>query len=211
EVKEDQKAVLNHLLNKSSLPVFNGELEIIDGEIQNELTIIHARSIAENIKVLIDDEPFSGKVKIKEGRVENGEASVVFFGKSLMHSAPLTAKAFTRSFFGEWGKYIVSIGLLLFAFSTAISWSYYGDRSVTFLFGAKYVVYYRLLYVVGFFFAGFTDTTIIWNLSLLTVVFMAIPNLFGILLLRKDVRSTIKNYWITFKKENPDVKIPEKL
>ena len=153
EVKEDQKAVLNHLLNESSLPVFNGELEVIDGIIQNELTIVHARSIAEDIKVLFDDNPFSGKVKIKDGRVENGEASVVFFGKSLMHSAPLTAKAFTRSFFGEWGKYIVSIGLLLFAFSTAISWSYYGDRSVTFLFGARYVIYYRLLYVIGFFFA----------------------------------------------------------
>ncbi|MBU8891248.1 MAG: sodium:alanine symporter family protein [Bacteroidales bacterium] len=211
EVKEDQKAILNHLSNESSLPLFNGELEINNGEIQNELTILHARSIAEDIKVLYDDKPFSGKINISNGRVKNGEVDVVFTGKSLMHSAPLTAKAFTRSFFGEWGKYIVSIGLLLFAFSTAISWSYYGDRSVTFLFGAKYVIYYRLLYVVGFFFAGFTDTTIIWNLSLLTVVFMAIPNLFGILLLHREVRSTIKNYWVTFKKENPDVKIPEKV
>lgn len=211
EVKEDQKAILNHLLYKNSLPVFNGELEIIDGEIQNELTIIHARSIAEDIKVYLDDELYSGVVEVEDGKILNGENYIVFQGVSLIHSAPLTAKAFTRSFLGDWGKYIVSIGLLLFAFSTAISWSYYGGRSVTFLFGSKYVVYYRLLYVVGFFFAGFMDTTIIWNLSLLTVVFMAIPNLFGILLLRKDVKSTIKNYWVTFKDENPDVKIPEKL
>ncbi len=211
EVKEDQKAIFNHLVNESLLPVFNGDLEIIDGEIQNELTIIHARSIAEDIKVLLDDKPFSGKINIADGKVENGEANVIFTGKSLMHSAPLTAKAFTRSFFGDWGKYIVSIGLLLFAFSTAISWSYYGDRSVTFLFGSKYVIFYRFLYVVGFFFAGFTDTTIIWNLSLLTVVFMAIPNLFGILLLRREVKSTIKSYWVDFKSEHPDVKIPEKV
>ncbi|MCK5170793.1 MAG: sodium:alanine symporter family protein, partial [Bacteroidales bacterium] len=66
-------------------------------------------------------------------------------------------------------------------------------------------------YVVGFFFAGFTDTTIIWNLSLLTVVFMAIPNLFGILLLRREVKSTIKSYWVGFKSEHPEVKIPEKV
>ncbi|MBI9053954.1 MAG: sodium:alanine symporter family protein [Bacteroidales bacterium] len=211
EVKEDQKAILNHLLNESFLPVFTGDLKVIDGEIQNELTIIHARSIAENIKVYLNGELYSGAVNVADGRIADGENNVSFQGESLIHSAPLTAKAFTRSFFGEWGKYIVSIGLLLFAFSTAISWSYYGDRSVTFLFGAKYVVYYRLLYVVGFFFAGFTDTTIIWNLSLLTVVFMAIPNLLGILLLRKEVRSTIRNYWVTFKKENPDVKIPEKV
>ncbi len=211
DIKEDQKAISNHLLNESLLPLFSGELEIVEGEIQNELTIIHARSIAENIKVYDEEELYSGNVTVEDGKIENGEDDVIFQGESLLHSAPLTAKAFTRSFFGEWGKYIVSIGLLLFAFSTAISWSYYGDRSVTFLFGAKYVVYYRLLYVIGFFFAGFTDTTIIWNLSLLTVVFMAIPNLFGLLLLHREVRSTIRNYWVTFKSENPDVKIPEKV
>jgi AGCS family alanine or glycine:cation symporter len=211
ELEEDQKAIFNHLINRDLLPVFNGELEVVDGKIQNELTIIHARSIAEDIIILYDEKPYSGNVNITEGKLVNGDSDIVFTGKSLMHSAPLTAKAFTRSFFGEWGKYIVSIGLLLFAFSTAISWSYYGDRSVTFLFGSKYVVYYRILYVVGFFFAGFTDTTIIWNLSLLTVVFMAIPNLLGLLLLKKDVKSTIRSYWVKFKSENPDVKIPEKL
>jgi AGCS family alanine or glycine:cation symporter len=211
EVKEDQKEILNHLLDYNALPLFSGELEVVNGDIQNDLTIIHARSVAENIKVFLNDDLYSGTVEVTDGRISDGENNVVFQGKSLIHSAPLTAKAFTRSFFGDWGKYIVSIGLLLFAFSTAISWSYYGDRSVTFLFGAKYVVFYRMLYVVGFFFAGFTDTTIIWNLSLLTVVFMAIPNLLGILLLRKEVKSTIRNYWVTFKKENPDIKIPEKV
>ncbi len=211
EVKDDQQAIFKHLTNESLLPVFNGELEVVDGKIQNKLTVVHARSIAEDIKILSDDKPYSGKIKITDGKVENGTANVIFTGKSLIHSAPLTAVAFTRSFFGEWGKYIVSIGLLLFAFSTAISWSYYGDRSVTFLFGAKYVFIYRILYVVGFFFAGFTDTTIIWNLSLLTVVFMAIPNLFGILLLHREVKSTVKDYWVQFKSENPDVKIPEKV
>lgn len=210
-VETDQKAIFNHLTNGDLLPVFNGELEVIDGKVQNELTIIHARSIAEDIKVLHENNPYTGAVKVINGNADIGESDVVFTGKSLIHSAPLTARAFTRSFFGEWGKYIVSIGLLLFAFSTAISWSYYGDRSVTFLFGSKYVVYYRILYVVGFFFAGFTDTTIIWNLSLLTVVFMAIPNLLGLLLLRKDVKSTIRSYWVDFKSENPDIKIPEKL
>jgi len=210
-IKEDQKALSNHLLNETALPLFSGELKVVDGEIQNELTIIHARSIAENIKVYNDDKLYNGSIVIEDGKINNGEQGVILQGESLIHSAPLTAKAFTRSFFGEWGKYIVSIGLLLFAFSTAISWSYYGDRSVTFLFGAKYVVYYRLLYVIGFFFAGFTDTTIIWNLSLLTVVFMAIPNLFGLLLLHREVKSTVRNYWETFKSDNPDVKIPEKV
>lgn len=211
QVKDDQLAIFKHLTNESLLPVFNGELKIEDGIIQNELTVVHARSIAEDIRVLYNDKPYNGSIKIEDGKVVTGETNVLFTGKSLIHSAPLTAVAFTRSFFGEWGKYIVSIGLLLFAFSTAISWSYYGDRSVTFLFGSKYVIFYRLFYVLGFFFAGFTDTTIIWNLSLLTVVFMAIPNLTGILLLHKEVKSTIKSYWVDFKSEHPEVKIPEKV
>ncbi len=211
ESDDDKKAIYDHISKKTALPLFNGNLQINEGEIQNDLTIVHARSVAEDIKVLLNQQPFTGEIKITEGKIENREENVTFFGKSLIHSAPLTAKAFTRSFFGEWGKYIVSIGLMLFAFSTAISWSYYGDRSVTFLFGSKYVVFYRLFYVVGFFFAGFTDTTIIWNLSLLTVVFMAIPNLIGILLLQREVKSTIKNYWSVFKKEHPDIKIPEKI
>ena len=208
--QNDRKAILAHLSQEDELPLYTGKLSIDNGQILENLTIIHARSVAEDIKVYLDDKLYTGSVNVNNGVVLNGEQTVIFKGKSLIHSAPLTARAFTRSFMGEWGKYIVSIGLLLFAFSTAISWSYYGDRSVTFLFGSKYVVFYRLLYVVGFFFAGFSDTTIVWNLSLLTVVFMAVPNLLGILLLQKEVKSTIKDYWFNFKKENPNVRIPEK-
>ena len=102
---------------------------------------------------------------------------------------------------GRWGQYIVAIGLLLFAFSTAISWSYYGDRAVTYLWGSKYVMAYRSIYVVAFFFASFTDTTIIWTLSGITVALMTIPNLLGLLILHKEVKGTIKKYWEDFRKE----------
>jgi len=114
--------------------------------------------------------------------------------------------AFTRSFLGNSGKYIVALGLLLFAFSTAIAWSYYGDRAITYLAGAKYVIPYRIVYVAAFFVASFIDTTIIWNLSMLTVAFMAIPNLFGLLILHKEVKQTIWEYWLGFKKEYPEEK-----
>jgi Na+/alanine symporter len=70
---------------------------------------------------------------------------------SLLHSVPLTAKAFERSFLGDYGGLLVTIGLTLFAFSTAIAWSYYGDRAVTYLFGTFWVMPYRCLYVLGFF------------------------------------------------------------
>lgn len=82
---------------------------------------------------------------------------------------------------------------------------------MTFLFGTRYVIFYRLFYVVAFFFAAFTDTTIVWALSYLTIAFMALPNLIGILLLRKEIKGTIKQYWKDFKKEHPDEKIPERI
>ncbi len=146
---------------------------------------------------------------IRSGRLQDEMNEYMIEGKSLMHSAQLTTEAFTRSVMGGGGKYIVSIGLLLFAFSTAISWSYYGGRAVTYLFGSKYVIYYRLFYVVAFFFAAFTDTTIVWAVSYITIAVMTIPNLIGILILSPEIKQTIKKYWVDFRKEWPDVELPE--
>ena len=84
--------------------------------------------------------------------------------------------------------------LLLFAFSTAISWSYYGGRSVTYLFGVQYVKYYRVLYVIGFFLAAIIDTTIVWTFAGIAIALMTLPNLLGIILLRKDMRDSITDY-----------------
>ena len=202
-----KKELYGHISQTDALPLFNGSLNVVDGKIQNEVSIINARSLAEDVQVLREGSPFSGSVNIIDGKPE--DISVIFEGKSLIHSAPLTTEAFTRSFFGDAGKYIVSIGLLLFAFSTAISWSYYGDRAMTYLFGPGSVKYYRLVYVVAFFIASFADTTIIWTLSGITVAVMTLPNLFGILMLRKDMKQTVADFWDGFKKEYPDEKTPE--
>ncbi|MFC2096972.1 alanine/glycine:cation symporter family protein [Bacteroidota bacterium] len=190
--------------------VYNGELNVEEGIITNELTVFHARSIAESVEVYLGDELYTGSIDVVDGKVEF-ENEMYFQGQSLKHSAPLTTEAFKRGFLGDGGKYIISIGLLLFAFSTAISWSYYGGRAVTYLFGAKYVIVYRFVYVIAFFLASFTDTTIIWTLSGITIACMTIPNLIGIFSLHKEMKSTVKSYWIDFHKENPDVKIPEKV
>ena len=75
---------------------------------------------------------------------------------------------------------------------------------MTFLFGPSSVVYYRILYVAGFFVASFVDTTVIWTFSGITIALMTIPNLVGILFLRKDMKATVKQYWKDFKEEHPD-------
>jgi AGCS family alanine or glycine:cation symporter len=195
---EDQKLLFEYLTTSGDLDFYNGNLELVNGQVQNPITIIHARSVAENILVSQYGKPYSGQLSVKDGRVTNLPDQLVFSGKSLVHSAPLTALAFNQGFFGDYGQYIVSIGLLLFAFSTAISWSYYGDRSVTFLLGSSYVKYYRVLYVIGFFLAAIIDTTIVWTFSGIAIALMTLPNLIGILWLRKDMKATIADYWRRF-------------
>ena len=205
--EEDVKDLFNYLNGNSGISMYSGNIDVIDGRHSNEISILHARSLAEDILFYNNDEEvFNGALNIVDGKLQN---DLIVKGKSLVHSAPLTAIAFDRGFFGNYGNYIVSIGLLLFAFSTAISWSYYGDRAMTFLFGAGSVVYYRVIYVIGFFVASFADTTVIWNVSLITIALMTVPNLIGLLWLRKEVKSTISKYWVDFKKEWPNEKTPE--
>ncbi len=204
---EDVENLFNYLNGNSAIDKYNGSLVVSSGIIQEELTLIHARSIAEDILVYDNDgELYTGNLTVITGKIKE---NLNIEGKSLVHSAPLTAIAFDRGFLGDYGNYIVSIGLLLFAFSTAIAWSYYGDRAMTYLFGAGSVIYFRIVYVIGFFIASFADTTIIWNVSLITIALMTVPNLIGLIWLRQEVKSTIKEYWINFKKEWPNEKTPE--
>ena len=206
---EDRAKLNNHLLNKEPLKLYSGMLSIEKGRIADPVTLLNARSVAEDVSLLKNRKIFTGNILIKSGKLHDEQGEYVVSGKSLMHSAPLTTVAFSRSVMGGGGKYIVSIGLLLFAFSTAISWSYYGGRAVTYLFGTKYVIYYRLFYVVAFFFAAFTDTTIVWAISYITIAIMTIPNLIGILILSPEIKRTIKEYWVDFRKEWPGVRLPE--
>jgi len=208
---EDVKKLRKSLSRKHPVGLFSGDIDIAGGQLQNDITILHARSFADSVKFFLDGKPYSGSLLIDGGAIAGENPSVEITGSSLIHSAPLTAEAFKRSWIGESGKFIISIGLLLFAFSTAISWSYYGGRAMTFLFGSKSVLYYRIVYVIGFFLASFTDTSIIWTLSGITIAFMTIPNLIGIFSLRKEVKSTIADYWKNFSKEHPDIDIPENI
>jgi AGCS family alanine or glycine:cation symporter len=197
-----------YLIGKTDLPLYTGSLTVAEGAIAGQPTIINSRSVAEEVKVWMNNQPFSGEIQINNGKLVS-QSGISITGKSLMHSAPLTTVAFTRSWFGDSGKYIVAIGLLMFAFSTAISWSYYGDRAITYLFGSSKVIYYHIIYVIGFFLASFTDTTIIWTLSGITIALMTIPNLFGILSLAKEMKREVKSFWVEYGESFPDEKVPK--
>ena len=182
--------------DQSDARSFSGEFSVLNGRAADnngDFTLISARSFAEDVVFSRDGQPITGQLIVSGGRLDDSDVEVS--GKSLLHSVPLTTMAFTQGLFGDFGKYIVSIGLMLFAFSTAIAWSYYGDRAMTYLLGPKSVLPYRVVYVLGFFYAALADTTIVWNVALITIVLMTVPNLIGILLMHKEMKQTVTKYW----------------
>ena len=194
EDRQEDRERLYRFLNfgKNDIEVFDGELAIKDGQaLQREFTIIHNRSIAENVKFYQNGIPYSGTLLVRDGEVD---PKISLSGESLLHSVALTGEAFATGLMGDYGRYIVSITLVLFAFTTAVAWSYYGDRAITYLFGVKYVTPYRVAYVTGFFAAAIADTSLVWLISAITLALMAIPNLVSIFLLRKEIRIDSSDY-----------------
>ncbi|RUO81284.1 sodium:alanine symporter family protein [Idiomarina tyrosinivorans] len=198
----DREQLYKYLNGKKDNTVenYSGTVQVVDGIPKNngEYTILHARSVAEDVHFIVaGEDPYTGKLPIKNGQLMKEDIEVV--GKSLIHSAALTSVAFSEGYLGDFGQFIIPISLLMFAFSTAIAWSYYGDRAVVYLFGQRGVMPYRILYVCGFFWASFADTTLIWTASAVAIVLMTLPNLLGMLLLHKEMKQTVKSYWEDFR------------
>ena len=178
----------------SNVKEFSGLLEVNNGLLGNEdITIIHSRSVAEDVSVLNNGNSYSGTLNVLNGKVTD---QITFKGKSLVSSAELTAKAFSQGILGQYGGKLVAIALLLFAFSTAITWCYYGDRSTAYIFGEKGVVWYRNFYVLCFILAAVIDTTVVWNIAYVVVALVSIPNLIAMFALRKEMKLLSDNFII---------------
>ncbi|MFC0581484.1 alanine/glycine:cation symporter family protein [Micrococcoides hystricis] len=115
----------------------------------------------------------TGLVIITTGVWEKGEE----------FAGTMTAEAFSHGLPGEWGQWIVTVGLVLFAFSTLLGWSYYGERNVERLFGRKMVMPFRVLFSLVVFVGATTPLAVVWNFSDIMNGLMALPNLIGLLVL----------------------------
>lgn len=110
-----------------------------------------------------------------------------------LNSSSLTAKAFDVGLFG-YGQYIVGFGLIFFAYSTTISWSYYGDRCAEYIFGSRAIVWYRCIYVLLIVVGAIGGLRIIWNLADIFNALMALPNLVGLIALAGLVVTKKRSY-----------------
>jgi AGCS family alanine or glycine:cation symporter len=125
------------------------------------------------------------------------DAWTVRVGGEALNGSPLTTYAFAQglTMLNGYGGYIVTASVFLFALSTMISWSYYGDRSVQYLFGNRWVTPYRIVYCVVLFCGAVLKLEIVWGFGDIALGIMTIPNLIAILALSGVTKKMSKEYF----------------
>lgn len=111
-----------------------------------------------------------------------------------LEGAPLTQAAFA-TVFGNAGSIALTISLVLFAFTTILGWSYYGERCIEFLFGTKSILPYRLLFVAMVALGGFLKLDLIWTIADIVNGLMALPNLIALLALSPVIIKETRQYF----------------
>jgi AGCS family alanine or glycine:cation symporter len=116
-----------------------------------------------------------------------------------INAAELTSASMAETL-GQTGRYIVAISTALFAYSTLIGWSYYGEKAIEYLFGEKSIKIYRVFFTVAVMVGALVSLEFVWNFSDLMNGLMAIPNLIGLLLLSKVIKTETDRYFSSQKK-----------
>ena len=156
-----------------------------------------------HVEELFTDEsrtqPFTGTVFPGRGEAvgSDGRTYTSLHGMAVENGSPLTMEAFRAGLapLGDWGHYIVLLGVLLFGISTAISWSYYGDRCANYLFGHKAVLPYKFIFVATHFMGTVVPLAVVWALGDVALSIVIWPNLIALLLLAPVVVEETKSYF----------------
>ncbi|MBV1858818.1 MAG: alanine:cation symporter family protein, partial [Nannocystaceae bacterium] len=119
------------------------------------------------------------------------------YGHAVESGAPLTMLAFRRGLapLGDFGHHIVLLCVLLFGISTAISWSYYGDRCANYVFGPKAVGPYRAVFVLMHFLGAVVPLSLAWTLGDVLMGVVILPNLVALILLSPKLVELTKDYF----------------
>ena len=125
----------------------------------------------------------------------DGTEYTSLYGDAAESGAPLTALAFGEGLPGTFGQFIVVTSVLLFAVSTAISWSYYGDRCANYLFGPGAIRPYKAVFVAMHFVGAVVPLAVVWSLGDVALAIVIVPNLIALLLLSGQVRAETKSYF----------------
>ncbi|MBU0742484.1 sodium:alanine symporter family protein [bacterium] len=178
--------------------LFGGVLNVVHGEPVGASFVRNHSLVVRPVLADADGAPFHGELRVAAGDVDLDSAPGLWLsGDMALNGSPLTAAAFQRGLspLGDWGRYIITLGVLLFGFSTAISWSYYGDRAVVYLFGPRWVTAYKTVFCVMHFLGAVFSLEIVWNLGDSALGLMALPNLIALVLLMRVTRGMTREYF----------------
>ncbi|MEM7362027.1 MAG: amino acid carrier protein [Bacteroidota bacterium] len=200
------KALQGHMKGDQVLSSYTGRLRIVDGKLpQNEpVTFLHADGSVENVVIKRTqggtDILFEGEILVQEGRIISfGDDGVVSFhevtieGASLVNAQNLALHTFSNNPLGGVMSLLMIICLLLFAFSTVVSFSYFGGRALMFLGFSRFLTVYKILYVLAILLGAVSQTTILWSFAVISCAMMAVPNLISILLMREKIKERLDN------------------
>ncbi len=144
-------------------------------------------------------QPFTGMLYPTRGVAvdTSGHTYHALYGMAVENGAPLTMRAFRRGLgrFGDWGHYIVIMSVILFALSTAISWSYYGDRCAKYIWGSKAILPYKAVFVTMHFLGAVFALTTVWTVGDIALGIVILPNLFALLVLSPVVVKLTRDYF----------------
>jgi AGCS family alanine or glycine:cation symporter len=179
------------------------EIRIEDGRhvVTSEAPMIAWHDVAVE-ELFVDAEmtrPFTGTIDVANRAAvsPDGESYPALWAMAAESGAPLTQQGFRRGLspLGDWGHLIIVLAVFLFAISTAISWSYYGDRCANYLFGSVAVLPYKIAFVAMHFVGAVLPLAVIWNLGDVFLAVVIIPNLFALLLLSGQVVNETRSYF----------------
>jgi len=215
---------INGEIPPGSLP--SGDFEVANGAPVG-FNLVRNDSLVDSAELLIADDavlqrnlrPFDGQIRLDPedgGGLEAGEllaadgqpisGVLIMRGLAMQNGSPLTAWAFKEGLgglaFGN-GQLLVTLAVFLFGLSTAISWSYYGDRSILYLVGPRWVVPYRVVFCIAHFLGAVYSLELVWAFGDLALGLMTIPNLISILLLTGLVKGWVHEYVDEGKLEPP--------
>ena len=111
-----------------------------------------------------------------------------------LNGVALTQSAFSMVF-SDFGSIVLTIFLVLFAFTTILGWNYYGERCFEFLFGVRFIWLYRVVFVVMVLLGGFIELDMVWIIADIVNALMALPNLIALLVLSPVVIAETKKYF----------------
>ena len=184
--------------------LYSGKLSVVAGRPRG-VSLVRNHSFIEEAMLLSSSgagqaagrQPFEGSLSVHEGVPGEGWSELWLRGRAAQNGSPLTSWAFRRGLapLGDWGHLLVTLAVFLFGISTAISWSYYGDRSVTYLIGRRAVLPYRLVYVLVNFLGAIFSLEVVWAFGDTALGMMALPNLIAVLLLLPVVKKLSRDYF----------------